>query len=267
MTDVLLEPQGGARETGVKAVHLTLDILETISLAPNGLGVSELALTLGFTKSSIFRHLQTLVDRGYLLQNPDTFRYMLGLRAASLGRMAAKEADLEVAAQGPMRQLRDEVGQTVTLVVIDAKSLLVVDRLLGFDMLEISVRPGSILPLHATSHGKIAMAFSRQPLMELARSRPLERLTPFTVTNWEQLEEQIALIRRQGWSSSPQEIMLGINALSAPIFDRTGDCIAALAIVGSIQYVPPEPPPQQLAALLNAVRSISMQLGFNPPSR
>ena len=267
MTDLLLESHAGSRETGVKAVHLTLDILETISQAPNGLGVSELAATLGFTKSSIFRHLQTLVERGYLLQNPDTLRYTLGLRAASLGRLAAREANLVAAAQGPMRQLRDEVGQTVTLVVIDAKSLLVVDRLLGFDMLEIGVRPGSILPLHATSHGKVAMAFSRQPLAKLARSRPLERLTPFTVTDWAQLEEQIALIRQQGWSSSPQEIVLGINALSAPIFDRTGDCVAALAIVGSIQFVPPEPPRQQLSALLNATRSISMQLGFNPPSR
>lgn len=251
------------RDSGVKAVHLTLSILESVADAPNGLGVTELAASLGFTKSSIFRHLQTLVERGYLVQNPDSARYALGLRASMLGRMATHRVDLLSAAQVPMRTLRDEIGQTVTLAAVGSKSVLVVERLMGFDLLEIGIRPGSELPLHASSHGKVAMAFSKKPLAAWARRQRLERLTPYTVCDWHTLEKQIQLIRQQGWASSPQEIMLGFNGVSAPVFDSTGDCVGAMAIVGSIQYVQPHPTAEQLKALLRATRTASYHLGYS----
>lgn len=250
---------------GIKAAHLTLDILEMVSSAPGGMGVSELAEQLGFTKSSVFRHLHTLVERGYLRQDAQSARYSLGMRAALLARLAAGEGDLVAAAKGPMRQLRDAIGQTVTLAAVGPRSILVVERLLGFDMMEIGIRPGSVLPLHASAHGKVAMAFGRQRLADLARSQPVPRLTPFTVTDWSQIEAQVELTRQQGWCSSPQEIMLGVNAVSAPIFDRSGECVGALAIVGSIQFVPPQPKPEQLEALLVAAREVSEQLGFAGP--
>ena len=252
---------------GVQAAHLSLDVLEAIAESSAGLGVSELAMRLGFTKSSVFRHLQTLQERGYLTQDGNSARYMLGPRAAALGAMATRDGELLAAAQAPMRQLRSDVGQTVTLVAVGRHSIRVVDRLIGFDVLEIGIRPGSTLPLHATSHGKVAMAFSRQGLAELVRAQPLERLTPFTVCEWPQLQAQIELARQQGWSSSPQEIVLGINAVSAPIFERSGDCIGALAIVGSIQFVPPHPTARQLQALLAAAGRISRELGYMPARR
>jgi IclR family KDG regulon transcriptional repressor len=252
------------REGGVKAVHLTLSILEAVASSTNGLGVTELAAGLGFTKSSIFRHLQTLVERGYLVQNPNTARYSIGLRASMLGRLAPHGSDLLSAAQTSMRILRDEIGQTVTLAAVGSKSVLVVERLMGFDLLEIGIRPGSELPLHATSHGKVAMAFSKQPLAVWARTQRLERMTPYTVCDWHTLEQQIRITKQQGWASSPQEILLGFNAVSAPIFDSTGDCVAALAIVGSIQFVPPHPTATQLKALLHATQSTSHDLGYRP---
>lgn len=53
-------------------------------------GGIELAVKLGTTKSSVFRHLKTLVERGYLSQIPQTSKYRLGIQAYVLGQVAAR---------------------------------------------------------------------------------------------------------------------------------------------------------------------------------
>ena len=52
-----------AGKGGVRSVQLALDVLERVASAGDGVGVSELAVQLGTTKGSVFRHLKTLVDR------------------------------------------------------------------------------------------------------------------------------------------------------------------------------------------------------------
>ncbi|MPS26168.1 IclR family transcriptional regulator [Pigmentiphaga sp.] len=249
-------------KSSVRAAHLALDVLEAVAGSEADLGVSEIAERLGYTKGSVFRHLQTLVDRGYLSQHPVTAKYRIGRRATVLGRLASGRDDLMSAAEDQLLWLRDECGETVTLAAIGAREVLVVERLHGFAQMQISVKPGSVLPIHATSHGKVALAFSRQSLSTWARQQPLVPCTPHTICNWEDLDKEIEKVRQQGWSSSPEEILLGINGLSAPIFDATGDCIGALAIVGSIQFVPGVPDPKQLDALLRAARVASTNLGY-----
>ena len=79
---------------GIQAVYLTFDILEELMSAQQELGVSEMTQRLGSSKGTIFRHLQTLVERGYLSQNPRTLRYRLGTRAHLLGEAARGSMDL-----------------------------------------------------------------------------------------------------------------------------------------------------------------------------
>lgn len=53
-------------------------------------GGIELAVKLGTTKSSVFRHLKTLVERGYLSQIPQTSKYRLGIQTYVLGQVATR---------------------------------------------------------------------------------------------------------------------------------------------------------------------------------
>ena len=130
-------------DTGLKSVITALDILELVAMGPGEIGVSELASRMGVAKGGVFRHLQTLVARGYLWQNPDTSRYRAGVQCHLLGRMASEAVDLLSAAEQPMRFLRDASGLTVTLATLRRGKVLVVERLFGKMPLEIGVRPGS----------------------------------------------------------------------------------------------------------------------------
>ncbi len=92
-------------------------------------------------------------------------------------------------------------------------------------------------------------------------ARTLAAFTEKTVTDPERIEKELFDIAKRGYASAPEEAMLGINAVATPIFDDHDACVAALAIVGSIQFLPGKPKPADIAALKNASQQISRRLG------
>lgn len=253
------------RDTGVKSVLLAIDILEALAESRDDIGVSELALQLGTTKGTVFRHLQTLSERGYVRQNASTQRYCLGPQAVRMGEAASARIDLIALSQTTLRALREETGETAVVSVVDGRGVTVLATVLGKSTLEIGVRPGSDLVLHASAQGKVALAFSRRPFLAQLRRRGLPSLTPHTITDFERLEAELARVRAQGFASAPDEDTVGINAISAPVFDGQGEVIATVAIVGSAQYIRHEPDPAQTSAVTRAAATLSSSMGYRGP--
>jgi DNA-binding IclR family transcriptional regulator len=69
-------------------------------------------------------------------------------------------------------------------------------------------------------------------------------------------------VGKRGWSTAPNQVIMGVNTLAAPVFDHRGVLIGSIAIVGSTQFIAPKPPPAQLSAVLEAARSVSRDLGW-----
>ncbi|WLE00695.1 IclR family transcriptional regulator (plasmid) [Agrobacterium leguminum] len=251
------------RESGVKSLQLAFDVLEAVAAESSEIGVSELAAKLGTTKGTVFRHLQTLVERGYLAQNTSTQRYHIGVRSYLLGQAAAGRIDILSASQEAVRAMRDEIGETVVVSAIGNRGLTVLTTVLGKSPLEIGVRVGSALELHATAQGKVALAFSRSTLLPHLRRRGMEALTVHTIVDVDELERQLIDIRACGYAVSPNEDTLGINALAAPILKGGGEAVGAIAIVGSIQHIGKTPSQQQIDAVLRAALRVSWNLGYN----
>jgi IclR family transcriptional regulator, KDG regulon repressor len=245
---------------GVRSLQLAIDVLEAVALANEELGVTQIAERLNVTKGSVHRHLSTWVSRGYLLQNPTTSRYAIGPKGRLLARLAP-DTDLVQLAEGSMRDLRDALGHTVVLSEMTPRGALVLAKLVGTSPIEIGVRAGSELPFHASAQGKVVLAFAPHPFQARVLSRSLETFTAHTITSAERIQKALTEIARCGYASAPQEAMLGINAVAAPIFDRNDACIGALAIVGSIQFLPGKPRPKDIASLVRASREISRKLG------
>ncbi len=247
-------------DTGVRSVQLALDVLEAVAFSGDELGVTQLADRLNVTKGSVHRHLLTLVERGYLVQNPVTTRYAIGAKSRLLARLSP-EADLVRIAEGPMRELRDALGHSVVLSAMTPRGALVLNTVQGTSAIEIGVRPGSELSFHASAQGRILLAFSPRPQQERVLSRPLERFTPHTIVDPKGIEEEILRAIRLGFAAAPEEAMLGINAVAAPIFDDADACIGAVALVGSIQFLPAEPDAATISALKATAQHISRKLG------
>lgn len=254
-----------AEENGVRSVRIALDVLEAVAFSGEELGVTQIAERLQLTKGSVHRHLLTLVERGYLAQNQMTTRYGIGTKGRLLSRLAP-DADMARLAEGPMRELRDRCGHSVVLSSMSPRGALVMLTIAGTSAIEIGVRPGSELPYHASAQGKVMLAFAPPAMRERVFTATRARFTSNTITDAAAVEDDLARIIRRGYGVAPEETMIGINAVAAPIFDATDACIASVALVGSIQFLPANPPAALLKNLKACAHDISRQLGHGGKS-
>jgi IclR family transcriptional regulator, KDG regulon repressor len=252
----------GASGDGVQAVVLALHILERLAEEGRPMGVTSLASALGTTKSRIWRHLQTLMQHGYIVQSDDTERYRVGARLVTLGHAVGNSLDIVSAGYGTIRDLRDSVGHSAVISQVEADGVRIVSTVSGKSSIEIGVRPGSLLGFHNSAQGKIALAFGSDSLRAKVFNARLEKHTPSTIVSPGALRTELERVRQQGWAAAPNEAVIGLNALAAPVFDAAGTLAGAVAIVDSVQFITPHPTAEQIDKTVAAARRVSAALGY-----
>lgn len=249
---------------GVQAVVLALNMLEFIAASHRAVGVTELAREFETTKSRIYRHLRTLVSAGYLTQEPESERYRASARLMALGQSVSEGHEITAVARPAMRELRDGFGHSVALSVPENAMMRIIGTMPGTSQVEMGVKPGSLLSLHGSAQGKVALAFGDEGLMRALMQAPLARFTPKTITDPVDLAADIRDVRRKGWATAYDEALIGLNALAVPIYDARGSYVASIALVDSVQFIPAEPPQDLIGAVRAAGQRISSDLGFRP---
>ena len=253
---------GPKESTGVQAVLFALEILEHVAVQREAIGVTALAAHFGTNKSKVFRHLRTLAQQGYVVQDESSERYRVGARMIALGQAVNDSVDIVREAGPVMRKVRNALSHSVILGILEKEGVRVVSVQSGSSDIEISVKPGSLLGYHDSAQGKIALAYGGAELFESVCAAGLAARTPQTITSVEALEKELAQIRKQGWAIAPNEAVTGLNALAVPIFSASGRIVATIAVVDSVQFIPGEPTQAQIETLLNAGLRISESLGF-----
>lgn len=246
---------------GVKAADLCLRILEHVAFSPEPDGVTQIADAAGIAKSAAFKHLQTLIDHGLVTQDPSTSRYRLGPKAWLIGQQAQSLNDITAIALPFMLAARNDTGLAVVLSTPTPSSAYVVLTCPSTHQIEIGVRTGSHLALHASAQGKVFLALGDMINLTELQKTALTAVTPHTVTDWTRLQEQLEQVRQSGFASAPQEALLGINAMAAPIFNYDHKLIGSIGFVGSVQHIPDAPDDALVARLLRLTNDISRALG------
>jgi DNA-binding IclR family transcriptional regulator len=244
---------------GVQAVLLVLEIIEHLAKQEVA-GVTEIAKTLGSTKARVHRHLRTLVNTGYAVQEAAGERYRAGPRLTVLAEMLASENTFTSVARPIMLRLRDALGHTITLGKVTGGAANMVDAIQGNGPINIGVRVGLDLPLHANAGGKLVLAFGDPELRAQIDGLPLERYTEHTIIDVDTLRAEIEQVRHQGWANAPEEFVTGVNALSAPIFDQNRKLIGTLGMVNSIQFLGRRPTAEQISSVIAAAGEITRHL-------
>lgn len=249
-----MRESGGPARTGVQAADTVLSVLETVAYADEPIGVTHVAGAVGIAKSAAFRHLRTLLDRGYLVQDPVSSRFRLGPKVSLLARMAPGGGDLATIIQPALREARDISGLSVVLSTPTPQGAFVLTTVSGMQPVDIGVRVGSSLPLHASAQGKIFLAFGSPGLLDRLLASPRQAFTAHTITAAAALKAEVARVRAQGYAVAPEEVLLGVNALAAPVLDPQGVIDAAVALVGSIQHIAAQPRAQLLRIIQDLAR-------------
>lgn len=255
MSDIL--PDVMAVEGGVKSVTTALTLLECFE-ASEELGISSIARRLGIAKSTAHRLTTTLCARGFVERNPLTGQYRLGLRVYELGTLMARRIKLRQAAITVLEELRERTRSTVQLAVPDGAETVYLERLQSMGGLQLFLPIGMRLPAHATSCGRALAAFDPK----LAQARRVAGFTPLTsqtINSVAAFDNELRVIRQQGYATSLNTIVVGLSSVAAPIFDRQGRAFAALSVGGVTRQI--EPNTERIARLvIHASRVISTRV-------
>jgi DNA-binding IclR family transcriptional regulator len=257
----MAEPELEGTGDEIRSALLAFRVLEHLVEAGGPCGVTESALALGVTKTRLFRCLRTLAAAGYVEQDASSL-YAATIRVYLLGQAYASYRSLLREAQPHLETLSQRTQQTATLSQLEENGMRILGMARARNAIEITSQPGTLMQFHSSAQGLLGLGFGPEGLLERQRWQRLERLTDHTLTDYEGLARCVDQVRGQGWAVSPETMLVGINALAAPIFDHAGQLVGTIAIVGSVQFVPPTPYPEQIAAVTEAAARISRALGF-----
>jgi DNA-binding IclR family transcriptional regulator len=225
-------PRGALRRpAGSQSLERGLDILEMIEAEGAELGVRELARRADLSPTIVQRLISSLAHRGYVEKNGDTARYRLGHRALSLGASSERAFDYAAAARRELEQLSRDHALNGFVSVLRGGRAVYVLAVQADGPIAIKVHPGSEMPLHSTSAGKVLLAaLPETEARKILGNRKLAAITPHTITDPAAVLAVLGKVRRQGFAMVNEENIPGVLSIGAPIRDRTGQVVAALSV-------------------------------------
>jgi DNA-binding IclR family transcriptional regulator len=252
-------------EDGLKSVERAFQILERVSLSKNGIGVTELATELNMYKSTIHRVLTTLARLGYVEQNSESGRYKLGYKLLDISSRLLDSIDVRREALPFLQELADETNEVVHLVVLNKGEVVYIEKVEGSETIRMHSRVGNRAPVHCTGVGKAILAYlPEQEVREIIHHYGLQPHTPYTLSNLQDLLENLEQIRQRGYALDLEENEIGISCIAVPIWDYTGAVVASISVSGPTTRMQPE----RLEGLADKTRDvglrISQRLGYRP---
>ena len=252
--------------SGVQSVERAIAVLSSFSTERPERGVGELSRELGLHKSTVSRLMMTLERGGLLSRNPETQRYRLGIDLIGLAAQVISYMDVREVARPLLRKLADDCQESVNLVVLDAGQVVNLEQFVPPARQVKNIgRVGRRMCPHCTAAGKTLLAHLSAEELEQVLPDCLERLTPNTIADVDQLRQELARVRQQGYAIAREELEEGLNAVAAPIYDHTNSVIAAASVAGPAYRVIPDLIPRLAAQLLEVALQISGRLGYKQP--
>jgi len=212
----------------IKAFRL-LDILA--ACPPSGASLTDLSAQLGMPKSTTHRYLMSLVSIG-LAERDTQERFHLGARLIEMAGAYLANSDVRTEARPFMEELALLTGETIHLAVPSAGEVVYIDKVESIHPIRMYSHIGASLPMYCTALGKSILAFLSAERHKRAFAQSLRARTKKTITRRNALVKELEQIRARGFAIDDEENELGVCCVGAPVFDFTGDPIAALSVSG-----------------------------------
>lgn len=246
----------------IYSVERSLKLLEYIVSKKNGVRVRDVAEFLNVTAPAAFKHLETLVNCGYVFKDPYTHRYFPSYKLVELGSIVLRNIEVREIAHPLLIELMERTNMTVHFALKDGFEGVYIDKVESARTIPTVSRIGMKMRLYSTGFGKAILAFlSEEELEEYFSKVPLTKCTPNTITDVEKFKEELEKVRKLGYAVDNEENEYGVKCVGAPVFDYSGKVIGAVSVTAAAGLLNEETIPKIAQEVIKTAREISKKLG------
>lgn len=175
---------------------------------------------------------------GLLIRNEHDKKYELGLEFVVFSEIVRENSNLLLAAEPVMQKFNDKTTESITLNIIENHQRKCISSLDSKHELTTLSYVGHQSPLYAGASAKVLLAyFPEEKLVNYLKQVDIQELTDSTITDLEQLRNELRKIRENGYAFSQGERVKGAVSISAPIFDSLSNVIALISVtIPSVRF-------------------------------
>jgi len=243
------------------SLHKALDIIDLLLKRREYQSLDDISRALDMPRSSTYKYLAALRERGFLDLEAKTKRYRLGLKFMELGWLVTSQLHIDQVALPYMKELAQITKETVILSCLSSGAAYCLERVGPESGLVFSMQRGAHLPLYAGASAKVLLAQLPEAEIDVILQRAkLDPLAPNTITDAQILRDNLRKIRAQGWAFSDQEADWGARAVAAPVTSEKMGVVAGLCVVGPAQRMEGERLEEAKKLVIESARHISREL-------
>lgn len=233
-------------------------LLEAIASKDQLFSLQSLVEDTGLPKPTLHRMLQQLESAAILQRKGDGRQYSTGVRLRRLAENLLLNNTYHGARHVVLRHLVEEVGESCNITALNGSEVVYLDRVETAAPLRFYLHPGSRVPAHCSASGKLFLA-QMTPVQRrrLLAHAPLTQYTPRTVTDLDQIEQELKNVRRDGFAFDNEEFLPGLLCVAVLVPAPQGRSNLGVAVQAPIMRLTPDKALQMLPALQRAAVALS----------
>jgi DNA-binding IclR family transcriptional regulator len=243
----------------IESVGRALRLL-TIVAEQGSVSVSAAAEQLGVARSTAHRMLSTLLTEGFVRQDPVSKTYSPGRRMLEVGLAALRNLDVRSAARPELEALRDELGETVHLVLLEGTHILFLDSVESPRAVRVGSRTGMTMPAHCTAAGKAILAALPPAALEEYLAALPDGLTPNSIEDPGAIRAEIARTAERGWATNYEESEDGLSAVAVALPEPSGTVRSSITVSLPAERLKPDGAPGIAEAATRSAQAIGARL-------
>jgi DNA-binding IclR family transcriptional regulator len=270
-------------QRGIQSIEVGGQLLRALVHHGRPMALKDLAREADMTAAKAHPYMVSFGRLGLIEQDRASGHYLLGPLALQLGLISLQQADPVHIATPLIAQLAQQTGHTVALAVWGARGATIVRTAESPSPVHVNMRHGTVFSLTNTASGRVFAAYldadAVRQLLEDERQRQKQRkgtepapaagMPPVQpLPSWSDFERQLQEVRTHGISRSDGEVIEGVSAMAAPVFDHTGAIVLAVTAIGPAGIFNTAWDGEISRALKACADTVSQRLGAtaNPPA-
>ena len=228
----------------------------------NGAGITELATELGLAKSTVFNHLNTMREHGYVAKRDG--EYYAGLQFFVTGNRVRRQHALYEASKLELEELSEETGESTWCVKRENGRVISINGYAPNTSLNSDAAIGTSKPIHCTASGKAILAdLPPEEVDSIVETYGLAAISGNTITDVDELHRSLELTHERGYALNLGEELEGYNSVGVSISTSESGIVGGISVGGAAHRLSREHCEETLAPLVMATANdIEINLAY-----